>query len=148
MEWTWYDPVIKGIQSVEKNKIKNSEIKAQFIFCIDDRSCSLRRHVESQDACFVTYGTPGFFGVPIYYKQEGSKFLTKLCPANAEPKHLIIEKKQKKSKKPSTNKKLTVFSKLPVNEGERLEFIIKLTKKAIKDPVTDYYLVKIGRAHV
>ncbi len=97
LEWTWYDPVIKGIQSVEKNKIKNSEIKAQFIFCIDDRSCSLRRHVESQDACFVTYGTPGFFGVPIYYKQEGSKFLTKLCPANAEPKHLIIEKKQKNS---------------------------------------------------
>lgn len=90
-EWSYYDEVLAGIktsQITEAPKVKKS---FQALFCIDDRECSLRRHLETLDSNCETYGTPGFFGVEFYFKPEGGKFITKLCPAPVYPKHLVKE---------------------------------------------------------
>ena len=90
-EWTYYDEVLKGIE-VESDK---PEIKKphsfQAMFCIDDRECSIRRHLEHQDPACETFGTPGFFGVEFFYQPEDGRFHTKLCPAPMNPKYLIKE---------------------------------------------------------
>jgi len=36
---------------------------AQFVFCIEDREESIRRHLEARDSGYETFGTAGFFGV-------------------------------------------------------------------------------------
>lgn len=97
-EWSYYDNVIQGIKqnrlrqpSLKGNLLTAVEEHFQAIFCIDDRECSLRRHLESLAPHVSTYGAPGFFGVEFYYQKQGAKFLDKLCPAPVTPKHLIKE---------------------------------------------------------
>lgn len=91
-EWSYYDEVINGIKTNstrQKTNVKN--ISFQAIFCIDERECSLRRHIEYiADDC-ETFGAPGFFGVEFYYKPIGAKFKDKLCPAPVYPRYLIKE---------------------------------------------------------
>lgn len=93
MEWTHYDGVLAALthQSADSNEQKVNR-SFQAMFCIDDRECSLRRHLEKEDPRCQTYGTPGFFGVAFYFQPEGGKFHTKLCPAPVTPVHLIKEK--------------------------------------------------------
>ena len=63
----------------------------QALFCIDERECSLRRHIENIDPHCETLGTPGFFGVEFYLQPENGNFYDKLCPAPVTPKYLIKE---------------------------------------------------------
>src|SRR5690606_12603222 len=63
----------------------------QAIFCIDERECSLRRHIEAMDPKAETLGSPGFFGAEFYFQPYGGKFYEKLCPAPVTPKYLIKE---------------------------------------------------------
>jgi len=91
-EWSYYDQVLAGIQqnlATPQAPIKNKSFQA--IFCIDERECSLRRHVEFVDPQAETLGSPGFFGVEFYFQPEGGKFYEKLCPAPVTPKYLIKE---------------------------------------------------------
>ncbi len=98
-EWSYYDSVLKGIKLAKPNKAI-PEIKSfQSIFCIDERECSLRRHIEAVDKNCETFGAPGFFGVEFYFQQQGSKFYDKLCPAPVTPKFLIKEFDASTSKK-------------------------------------------------
>jgi uncharacterized protein YbcC (UPF0753/DUF2309 family) len=106
-EWSYYDSVLKGIELFNAKKPQhngtgsaNSLIKDtrdlnrpsfQAIFCIDERECSMRRHIEAVDKSCETFGAPGFFGVEFYFQQQGSKFYDKLCPAPVTPKFLIKE---------------------------------------------------------
>jgi uncharacterized protein len=90
-EWTYYYQVLAGIKQTLAQELNNSGKSFQALFCIDDRECSLRRHLEKQDADCSTYGTPGFFGVEFFYQPENGKFYTKLCPAPVTPKYLIKE---------------------------------------------------------
>ncbi len=93
-EWTYYDHVLKGIREQQTNG--TSENKSfQAFFCIDDRECSLRRHIETSDPTCETLGTPGFFGMEFFYQPQGGKFYTKVCPAPVTPKHLIKEYESK-----------------------------------------------------
>jgi len=90
-EWSHYDEVIKGLQLVH-NEAKESRKKSfQALFCIDDRECSFRRHVENFDSNCETFGTPGFFNVEFYFQPENNRYYTKLCPAPTTPKYLIRE---------------------------------------------------------
>lgn len=90
-EWSYYDSVLAGIQKM-KGKNHRKEIKSfQALFCIDDREGSIRRYVEKFDPKCETYGTPGHFGIPMYYQPKDSEFLTKVCPGPVTPKHLIRE---------------------------------------------------------
>lgn len=91
-EWSYYDEVLKGIAL---NRQRSHEVKGtksfQAIFCIDERECSLRRHIESTDLQCETFATPGFFSVEFYFRQQGAKFNDKLCPAPVTPAYLIKE---------------------------------------------------------
>lgn len=90
-EWTYYDSVLKGLQ-LSTHEVKSSDdVSFQAMFCIDDRECSLRRHIEHEDKHCQTFGTAGFFGVEFYFQPEHGKFYTKVCPAPVTPKHLIRE---------------------------------------------------------
>lgn len=91
LEWTWYDQLIKSIQKKPKQHIKTPTPEVQMIVCIDDRESSFRMHVEQLDLTCETFGTPGFFGVPVFFKPQNSKHLTKLCPAPVTPKHLVLQ---------------------------------------------------------
>lgn len=90
-EWTYYDQVLAGIQLNHPILFSSQNKSFQGLFCIDDRECSFRRHLESFDPNCETYGTPGFFGVEFFYQPVGGKFLTKLCPAPVTPNYLIKE---------------------------------------------------------
>jgi uncharacterized protein YbcC (UPF0753/DUF2309 family) len=91
-EWSYYDEVLFALQ---KNYTGKEELKVdksfQAIFCIDERECSLRRHVEFIDNKAETFGAPGFFGVEFYFQPQNGKFFEKLCPAPVTPKYLILE---------------------------------------------------------
>ncbi len=92
-EWSYYDNVIAGLSSKfnSPNIIETKKSSFQSVFCIDERECSIRRHIEYISPTCETYGAPGFFGVEFYFKQEGAKFIDKLCPAPVTPKYLIME---------------------------------------------------------
>ncbi len=88
-EWTYYDQVLAGIQTMKEGKKNSSAKNFQAMFCIDDRECSLRRYLEKFDTSCETYGTPGFFGVEFFYQPIDGQFYTKVCPAPVIPKYLI-----------------------------------------------------------
>lgn len=91
-EWSYYDHILAGIQHQERVlEPDHGSHTFQAMFCIDDRECSFRRYLEREDPKCETFGTPGFFGVEFYFKPEGGKFYTKLCPAPVTPRYLIKE---------------------------------------------------------
>lgn len=89
-EWTYYDDVLSGLKLVAPEP-KKQQASFQAMFCIDDRECSLRRYIETNDQNCETFGTPGFFTVEFFFKPEHGKFYSKLCPAPVTPKYLIKE---------------------------------------------------------
>jgi uncharacterized protein YbcC (UPF0753/DUF2309 family) len=95
-EWSYYDQVLKGLQMEKIDSIKPYLKSFQAMFCIDDRECSFRRHLENLDPACETFGTPGFFSVEFFYQPVGGKFYTKLCPAPVTPKFLIKEEGSEK----------------------------------------------------
>ncbi len=109
-EWTYYDNVLAGIQCCDSEKKlyeKNTEKRAfQAMFCIDDREGSFRRYLEKLEPNCETFGVPGFFGVPFWYKPLNGKSYIKLCPVPVNPKHLIKEMASEKH----THKKEILFS--------------------------------------
>lgn len=94
-EWSFYDQVLAGIK---KYSPSNDTIVPRFqaFFCMDDRECSFRRHIEHLDAKAITFGTAAFFNFEFFYQPVNGKFFTKLCPAPMTPKHLIKEKQRHK----------------------------------------------------
>ncbi len=74
-EWSYYDEVLSGI-SHDKKKPTSTKTQTSFqaLFCIDERECSLRRHIEHIDPNCETFGTPGFFGVEFYFQPQDGNF--------------------------------------------------------------------------
>ncbi|HOZ52807.1 MAG TPA: Na-translocating system protein MpsB [Chitinophagaceae bacterium] len=111
-EWSYYDEVLAGLQSTAPNTTSLDNSKSfQAIFCIDERECSLRRHLEQVDPDCETLGSPGFFGVEFYFQPQNAKFYDKLCPAPVTPKFLIKEfdvKDERKHEFLYTNKTFTL----------------------------------------
>ena len=58
--------------------------RAQLILCIDARSESFRRHIESQGP-YETLGYAGFFGVPMSFQAFDSSVWAALCPVIVAP---------------------------------------------------------------
>lgn len=90
-EWSYYDTVLGGLQLAASKEVSNETPSFQALFCIDDRECSIRRHIEEVEPTCQTFGTAGFFNVEFYFQPEGSDFRTKVCPAPVQPKYLIKE---------------------------------------------------------
>jgi uncharacterized protein YbcC (UPF0753/DUF2309 family) len=94
-EWSYYDHVLAGIQISSQKLSEQSPVKSQksfqAMFCIDERECSIRRHVEYVDQQSETFGTPGFFSAEFFFLPQNGKFYEKLCPAPVTPKYLIKE---------------------------------------------------------
>ncbi len=94
-EWSFYDQVLASVK--EKESVSSDAVPSfQGLFCMDDRECSFRRHLEHQDPNAVTFGTAAFFNFEFYYQPVNGKFHTKLCPAPVTPKYLIKEEPRKK----------------------------------------------------
>jgi len=89
-EFSFYDQVLGAIKLEDKTE-KSDKVSFQAFFCIDDRECSIRRHVEKIDPKCKTFGTPGHFNVELYFQPEHGKFHTKVCPAPVTPKFLVKE---------------------------------------------------------
>lgn len=94
-EWSFYDQVLAGIKSVTPEST-TEKVSFQGMFCMDDRECSFRRHIESLDKGAVTFGTAAFFNFEFFYQPVNGKFFTKLCPAPVTPKYLVKEMDRKK----------------------------------------------------
>ena len=91
-EWSYYDKVLVAVQTNYQPKKENAITpEFQAIFCIDERECSIRRHLERVSGSAETFGAPGFFGVEFYFQPEGGQFYEKLCPAPVTPKYLVKE---------------------------------------------------------
>ena len=91
-EWSYYDAVLGAfVYDNSEEKLKHQIPSFQAVFCIDERECSLRRHLEFVEPHCETFGAPGFFGVEFYFQPEHAKFYEKLCPAPVTPKFLIKE---------------------------------------------------------
>ncbi|MDQ3108952.1 MAG: DUF2309 domain-containing protein [Bacteroidota bacterium] len=111
-EWSYYDEVLGGIALRNKNVATTEKKSFQALFCIDERECSIRRHIESTDKTCETFGTPGFFSVEFFFQPQNGKFYDKLCPAPVTPKYLIKESEVKGEREHEllyTNKAHTFF---------------------------------------
>jgi uncharacterized protein YbcC (UPF0753/DUF2309 family) len=106
-EWTFYNSVLSAVQLQKKEIEATKKYSFQALFCIDDRECSIRRHIETEDPNCITYGTPGHFGLDMCYQPKNGKFITKVCPAPVLPKFLIKEEHDKSIK----NKELTLMKR-------------------------------------
>lgn len=96
-EWSYYDKILAGIligadKRVEEEKVSKKSFQA--LFCIDERECSFRRHLETSDPQCETLGAPGFFGIEFYFHPAHAKFYEKLCPVPVTPKYLILEEER------------------------------------------------------
>lgn len=92
-EWDYYDEVLSGVGHLAKtNRIPPREKQSfQALFCVDDRECSLRRHLEYIDPKCETLGAPGYYGAAIYFQPYKAQFFEKNCPVAITPQHLIKE---------------------------------------------------------
>ncbi|MEO5561961.1 MAG: putative inorganic carbon transporter subunit DabA, partial [Chitinophagaceae bacterium] len=99
-EWSYYDEVLSGLAATKKmGHVVPNRKSFQAMFCIDERECSLRRHIESTDPDCETFGWPGFFSVEFFFLPENGSFYDKLCPQPVTPKYLIKETEVKEERK-------------------------------------------------
>lgn len=90
LEWTYYDQLLVGVQQRAPMPTRHGQ-SFQAFFCIDDRECSFRRHLEELDTQALTLGTPGFFQIDAMFQPIGGKFTTKICPAPMQPAFVLRE---------------------------------------------------------
>ncbi|MGB8854628.1 MAG: DUF2309 domain-containing protein [Pirellulales bacterium] len=63
----------------------------QWVLCIDERCESFRRNVEELGDQHETFGTAGFFAVPMYFRGLDDWHATPLCPIVMRPRHAVLE---------------------------------------------------------
>lgn len=101
MEWSLHSELLTALRAQPVVSAGHTPPKAQALFCIDDRECSLRRYLEEVDPAIETFGAPGFFGIDFLYQGLDDVYPVAQCPAVITPKHLIRES----STDPKTAKK-------------------------------------------
>ena len=92
MELSLYADLLIALQEKPRGEDSVSSPSAQAIFCIDDRECSIRRHLETVSPSIETFGAAGFFGIEFFYKGIEDVFPVAQCPIVVKPQHLIVER--------------------------------------------------------
>jgi uncharacterized protein YbcC (UPF0753/DUF2309 family) len=90
LERTYYQNILKEIKAFRPSTALATPL-VQFLFCIDDRECSLRRILENANDHYETFGTPGHFGMDFIYQQSPTDYPKKHCPAPIQPQFLLYE---------------------------------------------------------
>lgn len=91
-EWSYYEAVLGALSAPRPPRsAAPTPARAWAFFCLDDRACSLRRHLEEVDSRIATFGTAGFFGFDFAYCGAGDAIASKHCPAPITPRHLVVE---------------------------------------------------------
>lgn len=92
LEWSYRAPFLGALAAnAAARKAPRPTPDVWAVFCIDERSCSIRRHVEELSPRIATFGTPGSFGLDFMYRGAGDAIASKHCPAPVRPRHLIVE---------------------------------------------------------
>lgn len=92
-EWTYYAPFLGALKAnATRRRASPSKATAWAVFCLDDRACSVRRHIEEVAPSIATFGTAGFFGLDFFYRGVNDAIAGKHCPAPMTPQHLIVER--------------------------------------------------------
>jgi uncharacterized protein len=94
MEWSLHSELLIALKtkpSEQNTTAKAQTVVAQALFCIDDRECSLRRHLEEINPAIETFGAAGFFGIDFFYQGLDDAYPVAQCPNIIIPKHLIKE---------------------------------------------------------
>lgn len=82
--------LISELKKTNRSPVSNSKTTVKFLFCIDVRSESFRRHLENESSEIETDGFAGFFGMPIGKKDwNGNKI--NHSPALIEPNYIVNE---------------------------------------------------------
>jgi uncharacterized protein YbcC (UPF0753/DUF2309 family) len=91
-ERSYYEPLL-GALAAPRSRRSTASVSATAwaFFCLDDRACSLRRHIEEVAPEMSTFGTAGFFGFDFMYCGAGDAIASKHCPAPMTPRHLVVE---------------------------------------------------------
>ena len=102
-EWSYQKKVVKQItQFGFQNKEQNDISKVQMVFCIDVRSETIRRKIESTLPIVSTHGFAGFFGVTL--KREQDNEASYHCPVLISPKIDVTELPNYKNKRKNSLK--------------------------------------------
>lgn len=91
MEYTLHADLLRALAKTDQVAGSPALPKVQALFCLDDRECSLRRHLEEVDPAIKTYGAAGFFGIDFLFQGVNDAYAVAQCPAAISPKHLIVE---------------------------------------------------------
>lgn len=92
-EWSYYERFLGALEANASRPRPPARARSAWaVFCLDDRSCSVRRHLEEVTPTIATFGTAGFFGLDFWYRGVDDEIAGKHCPAPMTPRHLIVER--------------------------------------------------------
>lgn len=79
------------VARVRRKPVEVAQPRFQATFCIDAREESFRRHLEEVAPDVETFGTAGFYGVPMYYRGAADAHFAALCPVVIKPTRWVVE---------------------------------------------------------
>ena len=92
LEWSFYLKKIRKIESLsDSSPVSPRGERVRAVFCIDDRECSIRRHLEAVNTDITTYGAAGFFGLDCKVQEAGYPHPVQSCPVVLDPRVIIEE---------------------------------------------------------
>jgi uncharacterized protein YbcC (UPF0753/DUF2309 family) len=90
LEESVYEELLTKLKFSSNHRSNEKKISAQALFCIDARSERFRRNLEGLGR-YETYGTAGFFGIPMAFVELTKGHEEYLCPVLIKPSNVVLE---------------------------------------------------------